>query len=173
MNFDKVNIIDLDRHYGKNYNEEIISTLCSMKECRVGGGVRKSEDIEKLFSLGAYKVIITTCATPELLRDFPNNRIVVGIDSIDRRTGLPNDVPERMKILEPYASDFQYICVETDGKMKGGDLKRGIEYAKLTDKPYAVVGGITYPHEIDSLRNKGIYAVVGRAIFENLFGDKL
>jgi len=173
MNFKKVNIIDLDRHYGKVYNEELIKILCSMKDCRVGGGVRTPEDIEKLLSLGAYKVIITTCATPKLLENFPQEKIVVGVDSIDRRTNLPNDVPKRMRILDPYASDFQYICVETDGKMKGGDLERGIEYAKLTNKPYAIVGGITFPHEIVSLREKGIYAVVGRAIFENLFGDKL
>jgi len=172
MNYRTVNIIDIDRHLGKEYNEDIIKYLCALKRCRVGGGVRSKEDIRKLFSLGADKVIVTTCASSDLLSAFPSDKLVVGIDSIDRRTGRHNDVLAKIKRLLPYCSEVQYICVETDGKMKGGDVARGLEYARSCPKPFSVVGGITHLHELHKLKDNGVSAVVGRAIFENMFGDK-
>ena len=146
--YPKVNIIDLDRFYGDSQSLEIISEIMKIKKVRVGGGVRKKEEIQMLLDMGAEKVIIGTHATPDLLKDFDPEKIIVGLDSIDRRTNMIVNIPEKIKLFEPYCSEFNYVSVEHDGKALGGDVDNAIKYSKLTKKIFNCVGGISTKEKI-------------------------
>lgn len=170
LNFPQINIIDIDRYQGESANMAIIKKMLQLRNCRVGGGIKHRKDIEQLLNLGAEKVIVGTHANESLLKGFPRNRIVVAIDSTDRKTGKSKDVPSLIKRFKPFCDEFQYVCVETDGKAQGGDVKNAIKYAKLTTNKFNCVGGIAYKKEIEELAKHNIGCVIGRAIEENYYG---
>lgn len=167
--YPKVNIIDLDRFYGESQSLEIISKILKIKKVRVGGGIRKREEIQMLLDMGADKVIIGTHATPELLRGFNPERIIVGLDSIDRRTNKVVNISEKIKIFEPYCSEFNYVSVEHDGKAHGGDVDNAIKYSKITKNKFNCVGGISSKEEMLKLRKYNVGCTIGRKIQEGYF----
>lgn len=167
--YPKVNIIDLDRFYGDSQSLDIIKKIMKIKKVRVGGGVRTKEEIELLLNMGADKVIIGTHATKELLKDFDPKRIIVGLDSIDRRTNKKVDIVEKIKLFEPYCSEFNYVSVECDGKAKGGDVKNAIKYSKITKNIFNCVGGISSKKEMEILKKHNIGCTIGRKVQEGYF----
>lgn len=169
--FNKVNVIDIDAYQGNEPNFHIMRQILAIKSCRVGGGIRTREHIEKLLKMGAEKVIVGSHADEKLLDGFPPERIIVALDSIDRKTGLRRDIPSLIKRFEPYCSELQYVSVEDDGKASGGDLKNAIKYAKLTSHPFVCVGGIASLNEVMELKQHNIFCAVGRAAQEGYFGD--
>jgi len=170
LDYPEVNIIDLDRYQGRKPRIRLIQKMLNLRPCRIGGGIRTKEDIKLLLKLGAEKVIVGTSASKELLESFPREKIVVAIDSIDRATGKKRNVPRIIKELEPYCDEFQYVCVETDGKAQGGDIKNAIRYSNLTKNKFNCVGGIAHKREMQKLAKHNIGCVVGRAIEEGYFG---
>jgi len=167
--YPKVNIIDLDRFYGNNQSLEIISEIMKVKKVRVGGGVRTKEEIQMLLDMGAEKVIIGTHATPELLKDFDPQKIIVGLDSIDRRTNTVVNIPEKIRLFEPYCSEFNYVSVQHDGKALGGDVDNAIRYSKLTKNIFNCVGGISSKEEMNRLKNYNVGCTIGRKLQEGYF----
>jgi len=168
--YETINIIDIDRYQGKEPNFDLIKKILRIKKCRVGGGIKTKKDIKQLLDLGAQKVIVGTHAQEELLRDFPKDKIIVALDSIDRKTGKRRNVPFLIKRLKNYCDEFQYVCVETDGKMKGGDIKNAIKYSKLTKNKFNCVGGICSKKEMLILKKHDIGCVIGRALQDGYFG---
>jgi len=167
--YETVNIIDIDRYQGKKPNFGLIKNILRIKNCRVGGGVKTKEDIKQLLGLGVKKVIVGTYASEKLLRGFPKDKIIIALDSIDRKSGEKKNIPFLMKKLENYCDEFQYVCVETDGKMKGGDLNNAIKYSKLTKNKFNCVGGISSKQEMLELKKHNIGCVVGRALQNDYF----
>lgn len=167
--YPKVNIIDLDRFYGESQSLEIISQILRIKKVRVGGGIRKREEIQMLLDMGADKVIIGTHATPELLKGFDPNKIIVGLDSIDRRTNKIVDIPKKIKLFEPYCSEFNYVSVKHDGKALGGDVENAIKYSKLTKNKFNCVGGINSKEEMKKLKEHNVGCTIGRKLQEGYF----
>ena len=167
--YPKINIIDLDRFYGDSQSLEIIGEIMKIKKVRVGGGIRKKEEIQMLLDMGAEKVIIGTHATPDLLKDFAPEKIIVGLDSIDRRTNQIVDIPEKIKVFEPYCSEFNYVSVEHDGKALGGDVDNAIKYSKLTKNKFNCVGGISTKEEMEKLKKHNVGCTIGRKLQEGYF----
>jgi phosphoribosylformimino-5-aminoimidazole carboxamide ribonucleotide (ProFAR) isomerase len=170
QDFETVNVIDLDRYRGRKANLSIIKKILAIKKCRVGGGLKTRKDIQQLLDLGAQKVIVGTHASEELFKYFPQNRIIVALDSTCRETGEKRDIPALIKRFEPYCDEVQYVCVETDGKALGGDIRNAIQYSKLTKNKLNCIGGIASKKELLELEKHKIGCGVGRAIEERYYG---
>lgn len=168
--FREVNIIDLDKYNGDKPNSILIRRMLDMAPCRVGGGIKASEEAALLLEMGAQKVIVGTHASPQLLSGLPKERVVVAIDSTRRENGRKRDVAKAMRELEPYCSEFQYVCVETDGKKRGGDVGNAIKYSKATSLPFNCVGGIASRSEMERLAKERVNCVVGRGVLEGFYG---
>ncbi len=165
-----VNVIDLDKSRGGAPNWEMIARILKMKKVRVGGGIRTKEEIQRLLDMGADKVIVSTYATPELLAGFDPEKIIVGLDSIDRKTNKAVDIPAQIKLFEPYCREFNYVSVSHDGKGLGGDVENAIRYARLTSHAFNCVGGICSKEEMRLLTEHHIGCTIGRKVLEGYFG---
>jgi len=166
-------VIDLDAATGEGSNEELIAELCRRGPVRVGGGIRDLETARRWLDRGAKKIIIGTAASPELLRELPRERVIVGLDSRDgevvvegwrKRTG--RGVEERMRELAPFVSGFLVTFVELEGRLGGTalDRVRGL-VAAAGDARVTVAGGVTRSEELAALDAMGADAQVGMALY--------
>ncbi|MDR1988210.1 MAG: hypothetical protein LBQ24_05810 [Candidatus Peribacteria bacterium] len=55
-----------------------------------------------------------TYASPELLECFSSEKILVGLDSIDRKTNKKVDIYKKISLFERYCSEFNFVSVEND-----------------------------------------------------------
>ena len=78
--YGEIAVIDLDAALGKGDNLALVKELCSIADCRVGGGIRTISKAGELLRAGARKVIIGTKATPDFLRELPKERVIVAVD---------------------------------------------------------------------------------------------
>ena len=74
-----------------------------------------------------------------------------------------------IKRFENYCDEFQYVCVEKDGRASGGDIRKAIQYSKLTKNKFNCVGGISSKEEMIALKENNIGCVVGRALQDGYF----
>ncbi len=176
----QVAVIDLDAALGQGDNEELIRKLCTVADCRVGGGIRTIEKAKKIFSYGAQKLIIGTVAfsddkinhefLQELVDNFGKHRIMIAIDAYKGKittkgwkhdTGL--DVYSTVQELEKYCDSFLFTMVETEGCMTGMDVE-AIQKIK-TKNQLTVAGGIKDNEQVIELSRQGYDVQVGMALY--------
>jgi phosphoribosyl-ATP pyrophosphohydrolase/phosphoribosyl-AMP cyclohydrolase len=169
----EIAVIDLDAAMGKGSNEELIRELVRRYPCRVGGGIRDAEAALRWLDAGARKIILGTAATPELLKQFPRERLIAALDAKSgdvvvegwqKSTG--RGILERMEELKDCVGGFLVTFVEREGRMRGTnmDLARQIVEtaggAKVT-----IAGGVTALAEIAKLDRMGADAQIGMALY--------
>lgn len=180
--FGQIAVIDLDAAMGNGDNKELIRKICSLAECRVGGGIRSAEDAKELISYGAAKVIIGTKAfendminikfLEELAAKIGRERIMIAIDALNReivtkawkhKTGLKlfDVIPQ----LEAFASDFLFTCVEKEGGLQGPDMDTIRKLKKATSCKVTVAGGITTMDDVSGLAALGLDGQLGMALY--------
>ena len=165
-------VIDLDAALGKGNNFELISKICKIADCRVGGGIRSIEKANELLGKGARKIIIGTRALPEFLEKLPKKRVIIAIDTKDgcvvnegwtRKTA--RTPKEAVAELENYCSEFLFTNVDKEGLMQGCDFTIVKELKKLTKNKLTVAGGITTLEEIKELKDLGANSQLGMALY--------
>ena len=133
---------------------------------RVGGGVRKVEDVQRLLNAGADKVSINTAAVqnPQLIADatgrYGSQCIVVAIDArrIDRagasakgwevfthggrRAPGLDAVEWARKMQKLGAGEFLLTSMDRDGTREGFDLDLTRSVADAVDVPLIASGGV-------------------------------
>lgn len=165
-------VIDLDAALGKGSNFELVKQICSIADCRVGGGIRSIGLAEELLEAGARKLIIGTMASKEFLELLSKNRVIVAIDSRNGmvlRDGWTKDsgisTQNMISELEDYCSGFLFTDVEKDGMMQGCDIEliKGIK--QMTNRKLTAAGGITKIREIQALESLGVDSQLGMGIY--------
>jgi phosphoribosyl-ATP pyrophosphohydrolase len=174
----EIAVVDLDGALRRGSNETLVRELLQLAHCRVGGGIRSSDDARRWLDAGATRVVLGTAARPEILRELPRERVVVALDACDGevvvdgwRTRTGHRIADRMRELRELAGGFLVTFVEREGRMEGTALERVAELvAAAGDARVTIAGGVTTAAEVAALDRLGADAQVGMALYTGRLG---
>ena len=174
----EIAVIDLDAAMNKGSNRDVIVSLLKGRRCRVGGGIRTSEDALFYLDAGATQVIIGTKATPELLSQLPKERVIAALDTKHGEvvvdgwvTNTKAPIEEKIALLKDYVGGFLVTFVELEGRMNSIDIERSRYLKSLCgDVKLTVAGGVATTEEIAELDALGIDVQVGMALYSRKIG---
>lgn len=186
-----VHMVDLDgAKAGKVAQAEVVAKLVASTNLKieVGGGIRRTEDIEALFAAGATRAVVgSVCVSdPVLVNEwitrFGADKIVLALDcSLDS-----NDVPKVRThgwqtesalsiydVLANYPTARHVLCTDiaVDGTLEGASVKL---YKQMLERcpqiDIIASGGVGKLEDIITLKKLGVHGVVvGKALYENKF----
>lgn len=186
-----VHMVDLDgAKVGKVVQADVIAELVqnSNLKIQVGGGIRTTEDVERLFAAGVSRVVVgsASISNPQLVNSwiekFGGDKIVLALDcSLDsnneprvRIHGWQEESPLSVyEVLARYPEAKYVLCtdVAVDGTLEGPNLALylQIQFHCPTIKVIAS-GGVGKLSDLEELKKLGVYGVVvGKALYENKF----
>jgi phosphoribosyl-ATP pyrophosphohydrolase/phosphoribosyl-AMP cyclohydrolase len=180
--YGKTAVIDLDAAMGKGNNLEIIKKILKIAECRVGGGIRSIDRAKEMISLGAKKVIIGSKAFENdkinknflktLKKEIGKESIIIAIDALNEEivtkgwthpTGI--SLYRAAEVLENFASEYLFTCVEREGTLKGINFKTVEKLLERTDNKVTVAGGVSKISEVRKLAQWGCDVQLGMALY--------
>lgn len=174
----EVAVVDLDAALGQGSNAEVIAELCTLADCRVGGGIRDVATARAWLERGAAKVVLGTAATPAVLRELPRERVIAALDcehgevvTHGWRTRTGEDVCARLRALAPFVGGFLVTLVEHEGRL-GGLARERIPALRAAagSLPLTIAGGITSADDVAFLDRLGCDAQVGMALYTGKLG---
>jgi phosphoribosylformimino-5-aminoimidazole carboxamide ribotide isomerase len=180
-----IHLVDMDRAYGRQDNLEIITAVLSRAQVRVqvGGGLFREGDIDRMFALGATRVVIGArgatdrCLVERLMGRHGPARLAVGIDAkagrvAPRGTGELLDLTARelaRRVAQLGIRTLVYNEVTRDGQLRGPDIDGARELAAL-GLDVIVSGGVGSLDDLRATRAAGLAgACVGRALYDGRF----
>jgi len=192
--YGEVAVIDLDAAMGKGSNLEMIKPILRKAECRVGGGVKTTVQAQELISLGARKIIVGSCAFRDpakkgagiaggefavnipfletMSKKIGRHRLIVAVDArageivVDgwkTPTGL--DLIEAAKLVEPFAGELLFTCVEREGTMTGIDLAPARKLREAVSCQITAAGGVSTLAEVEEIAALGCDVQLGMALY--------
>lgn len=179
----EIAVVDLDAALSKGSNADVIRELLSIAPCRVGGGIRTSDQAIAWLDAGATKVVLGTAAVPEVLTKLPAERAIAALDAVDGevvvegwRRGTGRRIVERMRELAGLVGGFLVTFVEREGRLGGTRLDAVAELVHAAGAArVTIAGGITTADEVAALDRLGADAQVGMALYKGILdlGDAL
>lgn len=170
--YGEIAVVDLDAAFGQGDNRALVTELCRVARCRVGGGVRTADDVEALIKAGATRVVVGTAATPDFLGRFPPEWLHVAVDARGGRVtdrGWTSDtgemVVDRARRLEPLCSGFLFTQVEVEGTMSGVPLDPVSALTEQVRVPVTVAGGVRDLDDVRALEVLGCDVQVGMSLY--------
>lgn len=186
---DEIMVIDIDATVNNSKPDfrliENLANECRMPLC-YGGGIKTSEQAQKIFSLGVEKIAISSSAikNPNLISEMAykvgNQSVVVVIDIKKKIWGNKYEVfthnGEKSTGLDPvaFAQELQnrgageivINSIDQDGTMKGYDLDLIQKIRDVVSIPTTVIGGASNLDDIGSVIEKhGIIGVAAGSLF--------
>ena len=186
-------LILLDIHAtskGRGIDFETIEKLvseCFMPIC-YGGGVRRIEDMRRLFAIGVEKVSLSAAAfeVPHLVRnaaaEFGSQAVVVTLDvkrgmlggySVCIRNGERDMKKSPIEMAQHFVSEgageILLYSIDRDGTWSGFDLKLVAEVSRVLEVPLVATGGAGSMGDIcDVVKKAGASAVAigSMAVFQ-------
>lgn len=179
-----LHVIDLDAAMGKGSNSRLVRALCQRApmRVRVGGGIRTTARAARLLDAGAEKIIVGSAAfrrggvnrafLVRLKKRVGRHRVIVAVDTREGRI-LVRGWQERLKLrpeevfpeLGHYASEFLCTYVDSEGTMRGTNLKWFGTLRRATRLPITAAGGIATRREVRALERLGMNAAIGMALY--------
>lgn len=173
--YGEVAVIDLDAAMGKGNNRDLIKEICKVADARVGGGIRDVETGRNLLKAGAKALIFGTAANPDLLSQFPNDRVMVALDHrngevVDHgwQKSTGESLWDRADRLSDYCGSYLITFVEAEGGLKGMPQSTVAGLREKLKKPVTVAGGIASTDEIVAISKLGLDVQVGMALYKGL-----
>jgi len=179
-----LHVVDLDGAFsGAPVNLPLVARICRVAgvPVRLGGGLRRHEDMEAAFSAGVSVVILGTSALEDpasvagALSRF-GKRLAVSLDvrgdSVRTRGWVEEAslTPEEAAgtLAEKGLEDLVVTSVARDGELSGPDLPLLRRVADAFGRPVIAAGGVAEATDIEALEEEpGVRgAVVGKAFYE-------
>ncbi|CAL4318810.1 1-(5-phosphoribosyl)-5-[(5-phosphoribosylamino)methylideneamino] imidazole-4-carboxamide isomerase [Buchnera aphidicola (Chaitophorus populicola)] len=185
-------IVDLDG-VQNSYNKQnfLLKKILKIKNInfQVGGGIRKKQDIEKLFSLGAKKVVIGSAIfekkneVKKWIKEYGIDSIILALDVVVKNNFIEVKISGWKKNTGKDIHDVLYdfcltgvrhvLCTDItkDGTLNGPNISL---YKNLVKKypfiNFQSSGGISSLQDIQDLKRIGIKdIIIGKALLENKF----
>ncbi len=170
--YGEIAVIDLDAAMGKGDNRELLKKICKVADARVGGGIRDVATGRELLKAGARALIFGTMARPEILSQFPHERVMVALDHrneeiVDHgwQESTGENIWDRAARLSPYCGSFLITFVEHEGGLGGMPRERVAGIKEKVQRPVTVAGGIATTEEIVAISQMGLDVQVGMALY--------
>jgi phosphoribosylformimino-5-aminoimidazole carboxamide ribotide isomerase len=179
-----LHVVDLDGAFsGAPIHLPLVARICRVTALpvRMGGGLRRIEDIEAAFKAGVGVAILGTAAMEEperlsqLLSRF-GSRIAVSLDVRDgavRTQGWTAASPlsteeAAARLAEAGLEDLVVTDVARDGEMTGPDVPLFARAARAFGRAVIAAGGIASEEDLKALEAEPSIrgAVVGKAFYE-------
>jgi phosphoribosylformimino-5-aminoimidazole carboxamide ribotide isomerase len=179
--FTWLHVIDLDAATGRGSNERTVHSLLELENAhvQVGGGLRDTDAVARMFDEGADRVIVGTRALEdedwcdEIAHAYPG-RIIVAADVRQRRVvtrgwsrSLTRDVIDVIEDLNalPLAAVL-VTAVHREGGMQGTDLFLMEDVVEASEHPLMAAGGVASVADLRILEDRGVdAAVLGMALY--------
>ncbi|MGD0388417.1 MAG: 1-(5-phosphoribosyl)-5-[(5-phosphoribosylamino)methylideneamino]imidazole-4-carboxamide isomerase [Tepidisphaeraceae bacterium] len=180
-----VHVVDLDgAKEGRPVQTELISRLAKTPGLSVqaGGGIRKSEDIDRLLSAGVRRVVVGTRAMEdwkwfESLAHEPAyaQKIILAVDAKDgmiavrgwTQTSSRRAIDVAREVSDWPLAAILYTDVAKDGMLQGPNIQQTRAIAEAGKVPVIASGGVGSIEHIRQLRQLPIWGViVGRSLYE-------
>ena len=176
-----LHVVDLDAATGVGDNRSAVRDILNATTAcaQVGGGVRDSEAVDRLFDAGASRIVLGTRALedPDWLaaqaERWPD-RLVAAADVAGNRVlvrgwsdAFPTPLDQLLRDLDPLPlAGVLVTAVHVEGKMAGPDLEL-IEHARSrVALPLIVSGGIASLTDLRALDARGVDGcVIGMALY--------
>lgn len=185
-----LHIVDLDGAFSgnqKNFDAIVRIRKSTKIMLQVGGGIRDSGNLLKLFSAGIDRVIIGTAAIedPEFLTsscDKYPGRVLIGIDAKDGMVAIrgweevtsinAKELARRLEIIG--AAGIIYTDINRDGMLSGPNIEATREMVESVGIPVIASGGISCMDDIKNLLEiKNLWgAITGKAIYSGTLNLK-
>lgn len=183
--FSFLHIVDLDGAKGGSIAHwEALAALHSIPDIRtqVGGGIRSTDDVRRLFDLGVSRVLVGSVAVrnPELVQEwiheFGSSRIVLAMDVRDNLVAYHGWLKQSDQPALPFLSQMAergitiVLCTDVarDGMLTGPnvelyrDLRAAFPHIELLAS-----GGVSALQDVDQVQTIGCAGVViGKALYE-------
>jgi phosphoribosylformimino-5-aminoimidazole carboxamide ribotide isomerase len=173
--FRQLHVIDLDAAMNLGSNARVIEEIIldGSVEVQVGGGVRSTEHVQRLFEAGATRIVVGSRAVeePEWLGDladlFPSV-IVLAADVRERRLmthGRMRSPPlDLLDVVSELAGlplgGVLVTAVHLGQSMEGRDLNLLEDVADTCECPVFTAGGVTAVSDLRALEHRGVAGVV-------------
>jgi phosphoribosylformimino-5-aminoimidazole carboxamide ribotide isomerase len=184
-----LHVVDLEGAIvGGLKNFKSIKLICEKVNIpvEVGGGIRGEEDIRKVLSAGANRVILGTTAVIDkialkrLIKKF-KEKIIVSIDAVDGKVAI-RGWKDRLKLeaislikeLKTLGVErIIYTDIKRDGTLKGVRLEIAKEILKKIKINLFFSGGVSSIEDIIKLKKLERYGLVGVIIGKALYEGKI
>lgn len=178
-----LHVVDLDgAKTGKLSNIQSIKNIRKVFKgvIEIGGGIRKTKDIEVLFDVGVDRIILGTVAVEnpdfvkEICKIFPD-RIIVSIDAKDGYVAVKGWIEltkVKAKELAQRMQDYGvwgiiYTDISRDGMLTGPNIEVTKTLVETVTLPVIASGGVSSIEDIKNLKEiKNLWGViVGKALY--------
>ena len=186
-----IHLVDMDRAFGRGDNLALMTAVLqaapSGVRVQIGGGLAAEIDIDRMFTLGAARVVIGARGAMDqglverLLARHGPHRLAVGIDSKNGRVS-PRATGETMNVLtRDLAGSVARLGIRTivynevsrDGMLAGPDIEGARQLAALGaggGLDVIVSGGVGSLDDLRAVRAARLAgACVGRALYDGRF----
>ncbi len=179
-----LHVIDLDGAFaGAPAQLSTVARICRVSQVpvRLGGGLRREQDLDAAFSAGIAVAIVGTTAVedPERFRGWVSKfegRLAASVDvrgGLVRTRGWVSETAFRLEDAAVFLAgagvrDLIVTDVERDGELSGPDLDLFRRTAEAFGSPVIAAGGISSAEDVERLRAEPSIrgAVLGRALYE-------
>lgn len=180
-----MHIVDLDgAKSGRPEQTPLITRmiLTSGLKVQVGGGIRSTEDVDRVLDAGASRVVLGTKAMEDWawFENLANQgrysqKLVLALDGRDGVVATRGWTEASGKLAVDVAklvSDWPlgailYTDVAKDGMLAGPNIERTVELAQAGKVPVIASGGVGSVEDIRKLVGTGVWGViVGRSLYE-------